>query len=314
MKNSKSLLAILVLLGAAAILSSCKKTKTTTKDSIEYTYIKEGNEKAAQGDYLLYNLEISAHIDSIKKDTVIYATVNNPFPGYLLTNDSTPINNGMDEIMLHLRKGDSINFEAPAKVIFGDNFPPFLKEDQAMKVKIGAFEIMDEEGIQAYYEKVMAAEGEKSAERAKDRVVEEAATIEAYGKENGLDLQKTENGLYYVIEQEGTGDPVAEGDAMQVNYAGYLLDGTLFDTSWESVAKENGIYNENRPAYEPLPVSVGMGQVIPGWDEGLMLLKKGSKGKFIIPSPLGYGENGAGAMIPPNSILVFDVEVMEVGK
>jgi FKBP-type peptidyl-prolyl cis-trans isomerase len=57
-----------------------------------------------------------------------------------------------------------------------------------------------------------------------------------------------------------------------------------------------------------------MGQVIPGWDEGLMLLKKGSKAKFIIPSPLAYGENGAGALIPANSILVFDVEVTDVQK
>jgi FKBP-type peptidyl-prolyl cis-trans isomerase len=57
-----------------------------------------------------------------------------------------------------------------------------------------------------------------------------------------------------------------------------------------------------------------MGQVIPGWDEGLMLLKKGSKAKLIIPSPLGYGESGAGALIPANSILVFDVEVTDSKK
>jgi FKBP-type peptidyl-prolyl cis-trans isomerase len=73
------------------------------------------------------------------------------------------------------------------------------------------------------------------------------------------------------------------------------------------------MFSEERP-YEPLPVSVGLGQVIPGWDEGLMLLKKGSKAKLIIPSPLGYGESGAGAMIPPNSILVFDVEVTDSKK
>jgi FKBP-type peptidyl-prolyl cis-trans isomerase len=57
-----------------------------------------------------------------------------------------------------------------------------------------------------------------------------------------------------------------------------------------------------------------MGQVIPGWDEGLLLLKKGSKAKFLIPSPLAYGEAGAGALIPANSILVFDVEVTDVQK
>ncbi|UZD21474.1 FKBP-type peptidyl-prolyl cis-trans isomerase [Algoriphagus halophytocola] len=307
MKNSKSLLAILVLLVGIGTLTSCKKTKVTENDGIEYTYVKEGNEKAPNGEFLLYNLEISTASDS-----VIYSTNDQPFPGYLMANDSMPVTNGMDEIFKGLRKGDSIAFEANAKVIFGNNFPPFLKEEDMIKVRLGAFEIMNEEAIQAYFEKVMAAEDEKKAERAKERLVEEDKIIQDYIAEKGLNAQKTESGLYYVIEEEGTGDPVTPGTTMHVDYAGYLIDGTLFDTSIESLAKEHDIFNENRPSYEPLPVTVGMGQVIPGWDEGLLLLKEGSKGKFIIPSPLAYGENGAGAMIPANSVLVFDVDVADV--
>ncbi len=308
MKNSNSLLAILALLVSVSTLTSCKKTKVTEKDGIEYTYVKEGNEKAPNGEFLLYNLQILTATDS-----VIYSTADNPFPGYLQANDSMPVSNGMDEIFLGLRKGDSIAFESNAKTIFGDNFPPFMKEDDVVKVRLGAFEIMNEEAIQAYFEKVMAAEEVKKAERAAERIIEEDKIIQEYIKEKGLEAQKTESGLYYVIEEEGTGEPVTPGTTMTVDYAGYLLDGTLFDTSIEAVAKENNMFNENRPGgYTPLPVSVGMGQVIPGWDEGLLLLKKGSKGKFLIPSPLAYGENGAGAMIPANSVLVFDVDVAEV--
>jgi len=128
-----------------------------------------------------------------------------------------------------------------------------------------------------------------------------------------LKAQKTQSGLYYVIEKEGTGEPTTPGTTLYVNYAGYLLGGALFDTSWPEVAKANNQFDEARP-YEPLPVNVGIGQVIPGWDEGLMLLKKGSKAKLIIPSPLGYGESGAGELIPANSILVFDVEVTNSQK
>lgn len=308
MKNSNSLLAILALLVSASTLTSCKKTKVTEKDGIEYTYVKEGNEKAPNGEFLLYNLQILTATDS-----VIYSTADNPFPGYLQANDSMPVSNGMDEIFLGLRKGDSIAFESNAKIIFGDNFPPFMKEDDVVKVRLGAFEIMNEEAIQAYFEKVMAAEEVKKAERAAERIIEEDKIIQDYIKEKGLEAQKTESGMYYVIEEEGTGEPVTPGTTMTVDYAGYLLDGTLFDTSIEAVAKENNMFNENRPGgYTPLAVSVGMGQVIPGWDEGLLLLKKGSKGKFLIPSPLAYGENGAGAMIPANSVLVFDVDVAEV--
>ncbi len=308
MKNNKSLLAIIVLMLGISLISSCQKKKVTEKDGIEYTYVKEGNEKAPNGNFLLYNLEITTASDS-----VIYSTATQPFPGYLQANDSIPATNGMDEIFLNLRKGDSIAFESTAKIIFGENFPPFLKEDDMVKVRLGAFEIMDQAEIETFFNQTMEAEELKSAERAKELVAEEAKTIEAYVAEKGLDANKTESGLYYVIEEEGTGDAVTPGTTMYVNYAGYLLDGTLFDTSIESLAKEHNVFNPNRP-YEPLPVNVGMGQVIPGWDEGLLLLKQGSKGKFLIPSPLAYGENGAGGAIGPNAILVFDVEVMDVQK
>jgi FKBP-type peptidyl-prolyl cis-trans isomerase FkpA len=309
MKNHKSLLALLVLLVGTSILFSCqKKTKVTEKDGIEYTYIKEGTEKAPNGSFLLYNLDITTATDS-----VIYSTAEQPFPGYLMANDSLPPTNGMDEIFLALKKGDSIQFQAPVKVIFGANFPPTMKEDDIVKVKLGAFEIMDQEAIEKFFNETMEAEDKKRAERAVGLIAEEAKRIEAYIQEKGLNASKTESGLYYVIEKEGSGEATSVGNTMYVNYAGYLLDGKVFDTSIPEVAKANNVFNEGRP-YEPLPVNVGMGQVIPGWDEGLMLLKKGSKAKFIIPSPLGYGENGAGAMIPPNSILVFDVEVTNVQK
>jgi FKBP-type peptidyl-prolyl cis-trans isomerase len=309
MKNQTSLLAILVLMMGTTILTSCqKKTKVTEKDGIEYTYIKEGSEKAPNGSFLLYNLKITTGTDS-----VIYSTADQPFPGYLMANDSMPTQNGMDEIFSNLRKGDSIQFESTAKVIFGENFPPSMRGEDVVKVNLGAFEIMDQAGIEAFFNKTMEAEDKKKAERAVVLLAEESKTIEAYLKEKGLNGTKTASGLYYVIEREGTGETTTPNTTMYVDYAGYLLDGTLFDTSIPEIAKANNIFNEQRP-YEPLPVNVGMGQVIPGWDEGLLLLKKGSKAKFIIPSPLGYGENGAGSSIPANSILVFDVEVKNVQK
>jgi FKBP-type peptidyl-prolyl cis-trans isomerase len=308
MKNQTSLLAILVLMMGTTILTSCQKTKVTEKDGIEYTYIKEGKEKAPNGSFLLYNLKITTDTDS-----VIYSTADQPFPGYLMANDSMPTNNGMDEIFLGLRKGDSIQFQATARTIFGENFPPSMRGEDFVKVSLGAFEIMDQAAIEAFFNKTMEAEDKKKAERAVVLLAEEAKTIEDYLNEKGLNGNKTASGLYYVIEREGTGETTTPNTTMYVDYAGYLLDGTLFDTSIPEIAKANNIFNQQRP-YEALPVNVGLGQVIPGWDEGLLLLKKGSKAKFIIPSPLGYGENGAGSSIPPNSILVFDVEVKNVQK
>ena len=308
MKNYKSLVLVLALITGVSTLSSCQKTKVTEKDAIEFTYIKEGTEKPANGNFLLYNLEILTQADS-----VIYSTLTQPFPGYLMANDTIKAQNGMDEIFLSLRKGDSITFEAAAKIIFSGNQPAPIKENDVIKVRLGAYEVKTEAEMQAFYEEAMQKEQEKAAERAKALLVEEAKSIEAYLTKNNLKAQKTESGLYYVIEKEGTGEVTTPGTTMYVNYAGYLLGGPLFDTSWPELAKANNMFSEERP-YEPLPVNVGMGQVIPGWDEGLMLLKKGSKAKLIIPSPLGYGEAGAGEMIPANSILVFDVEVTDVQK
>jgi FKBP-type peptidyl-prolyl cis-trans isomerase len=308
MKNYKSVVLVLALLTGVSTLSSCQKTKVTEKDAIEFTYIKEGKEKPANGDFLLYNLEILTQSDS-----VIYSTLTQPFPGYLMANDTIKPQNGMDEIFLSLRKGDSITFEAAAKIVFSGNQPAPIKEDDKIKVRLGAYEMKTEAEMQAFYEEAMMKEQAKSAERAKTLLVEEAKTIDAYLAKNNLKGQKTASGLVYVIEREGTGDSTTVGSTLYVNYAGYLLDGPLFDTSYPELAKANNMFSEERP-YEPLPVNVGMGQVIPGWDEGLMLLKKGSKAKLIIPSPLGYGEGGAGAMIPANSILVFDVEVTDIKK
>ena len=109
-------------------------------------------------------------------------------------------------------------------------------------------------------------------------------------------MKKTESGLFYNITKEGTGLSPSKGSKVSVHYKGSLIDGSVFDSS----------YQRN----EPIEFSVGIGQVIQGWDEGIMLLKKGASARFVIPSDLGYGAQGAGANIPPNSTLIFDVELI----
>jgi len=109
---------------------------------------------------------------------------------------------------------------------------------------------------------------------------------------------ETESGLRYKILQNGDGKKAAKGATVSVHYKGQLLDGTVFDSS----------YKRKQPIEFPL----GVGQVIPGWDEGIQLLKVGDKARLVIPSNLGYGPRGAGGVIPPNATLIFDVELMAV--
>jgi len=114
---------------------------------------------------------------------------------------------------------------------------------------------------------------------------------------------KTASGLEYITEHEGTGDTPQKGKSVTVHYTGWLdkngePDSQSFDSS----------YSRN----QPFTFTIGIGQVIRGWDEGVMDMKVGEKRRLFIPSDLGYGAHGAGRVIPPHAKLIFDVELLKV--
>ena len=112
-------------------------------------------------------------------------------------------------------------------------------------------------------------------------------------------FDQTDSGLRYKIIQKGSGAQAEKGKSVSVHYEGSLDNGQVFDSSYRRK--------------DPITFTLGIGQVIQGWDEGIALLKEGDKARFVIPSYLGYGERGAGGVIPPNATLVFDVELVKVG-
>lgn len=132
----------------------------------------------------------------------------------------------------------------------------------------------------------------------KKKTVDQAAldqeTITNYINDNQLDAKATGSGLYYVITTQGSGPQPTASSSVKVNYKGYLTNGSVFDES-----KSGGYFTS-------------LQQVIKGWQEGIPYFKKGGKGVLLIPSALGYGSQGAGS-IPPNSVLIFDIELLEVG-
>ena len=126
---------------------------------------------------------------------------------------------------------------------------------------------------------------------------------------------KTPTGLQYSILKKGTGVKPTEGKDIYVHYAGYLEDGSLFDSSYEAINKTYGKFDQNRAnqnGYQPFPFKYGnKGGLIAGFLEGINYMNFNDKAIFFIPANLGYGAQGAGNVIPPNSNIIFEVEILE---
>ncbi|MCP9269284.1 FKBP-type peptidyl-prolyl cis-trans isomerase [Xenorhabdus sp. XENO-1] len=154
--------------------------------------------------------------------------------------------------------------------------------DQEIQQILGAFEVKVKHATQAKAEK----EADENAEKG-------AKYSEQFAKESGV--VKTKTGLLYKIEKEGSGKTPTEKDTVVVNYKGSLIDGKVFDSSYER--KE--------------PLTIGLDRIIPGWKEGLQHVKKGGKITLVIPPDLAYGKASL-PNIPANSTLVFDIELLDI--
>lgn len=144
-----------------------------------------------------------------------------------------------------------------------------------------------------------AVEAFRTFEGAREkRIAEEKAKMAAELDKIAAGFESTESGLRYQYIQKGSGKRAVKGNKVAVHYKGQLVNGMEFDNSYKRK--------------QPIEFTVGVGQVIEGWDEGIMLLNVGDKARFVIPSQLGYGSRGAGGVIPPNATLIFDVELVDV--
>ena len=140
---------------------------------------------------------------------------------------------------------------------------------------------------------------EKIFNEGKNKIKENNQTLETKKFEQIKEgMQQTPSGLYYKITKQGEGKRAEKGNVVAVHYSGKLVSGQEFDNSFRRG--------------QPIEFPVGIGQVIRGWDEGILLLKEGDAATFLIPPDLGYGARGAGGVIPPNAWLIFDVELVKV--
>jgi FKBP-type peptidyl-prolyl cis-trans isomerase FkpA len=286
------------LLGIATLAAHAQGGLQTTAKGVQcQIFTHNPGEKVKQNDVITFH-----YIQKTDKDSVLFSSY---VAGHTVQAQIHPSQNVADlmDIFPLLALNDSAMVKVPTDSIFKGHEearPPFFPKSSYLTFIIKITKVQSLEAAMAE----RTAAGEKLKQQ-------EATDVNAYLAANKLALVTTASGLKYTVTKPSALRKALAGDTVLVNYVGSLINGKVFDTSIESVAKASGLDQPGRP-YEPISVVLGQGQVIPGWDEGLALLHEGSKAKFVIPSALAYGEKGGGQVIPPYSTLLFDIEVVKV--
>lgn len=250
-------------------------------------------------------------VETLKHDKAGVVSMANAGPGtngsqFFITHNPTPHLDGGYNVFAQVLSGQEIVTDIGGVDRMGSDRP-------VEKVVLNHVEIIRVGGEAKKWDAGQAfLDGRQGVEDAKKA---KTAAIEAQIDEAYPEATKSASGLRYIIETVGDGPKPEIGQVVRVNYSGYLMDGSLFDSSIPEIARAGGTYDPRREPYEPLPMQYGpMARVIEGWKEGIQLLNVGGKAKLIIPPHLGYGSRGAGGVIPPNASLVFDVELVRIEK
>ena len=279
---------------AASVMSACSDNSPypgykKTESGMYYRYFTQNEGRTANvGDVVEVNL--SYFLMKADGDSLIYTTTTLPEAAFDMVREPT-FPGDLYEGFAMMHKGDSMSMIMSADSVFLRQFrvpilPAFVTPGDMIRWEVKMNDLMTEEEFNAVQEAKEAA-----------AFVEAQQVLDAFLAENGIEAEPTESGLIYICTQPGKGPQPQVGQNVKVHYSGKLLDGTGFDSSYER--------------NEPISFPLGMGHVIPGWDEGIALMHKGEKGVLYIPAKLAYGGRNAGP-IPPYSNLIFEVELVDI--
>ncbi len=286
MKQTLSLFAFILLIAISSCNTEKSVTFETTESGIEYKIV-ETTEDARVPQF---NEVLELDAEYYWQDSLMFTSADFPEAFKIGYRESTYLGS-LDESFGLLKEGDSAVIRIDAfefyKNAAGSPPPDFMTEGDKLEFRLRLKKIFTEEEIKKEMEELSAIQMEQEKEMR-----------DVYIANNQIEVEPTESGLYYVEEAKGKGKQPKEGDEVVVHYTGKLINGQVFDSS---VDRD-----------EPFSFPLGQGRVIPGWDEGIALMKVGGKAKLVIPSHLGYGEMGAGGAIPPFATLIFEVELLEV--
>jgi FKBP-type peptidyl-prolyl cis-trans isomerase FkpA len=297
-----------VLFGLLLLLCvACDKSEKETPSGLKFKIVKAGDGVLPEPKQIvLFN-----YVFKDSKDSTWADTFKEEFPQAMQIADSMAIatEGGLIQMFRFLSKGDSATTSMPIKTFFSEvaraPIPYGIDTTLTLSFSFKIKDILSEEGF-------MAFQNEWLEKRNAEQLVKDTNIIDSFLSEKGIVAEKTESGLRYIITKPGKGENGKSGQTAKVNYTGYLIDGTYFDSSIKAVAEEKGLYNPMREPYSPYDVTIDQTGVIKGWHEALKLMNKGAKATFYIPSTLAYGPQQRSEVIKANSILVFEMEVVDV--
>ena len=305
-----------MLVGAIALFAACTQASRETPSGFKFNMVKEGaGELPRPTQFVVFNFRVTDSEDSVWADTYTRG-----YPEFARVQDSSRIadEDGITQMLRMCSKGDSVTFSISIADLFRDfakaPVPPHMDSTRIVQYNISVKDIVNQEDFDAYQQQVEQDYYAFVTKSAEEQLGKDTVAIDAYLSGKSIEAQKLPSGIRYIISKEGNGPTATSGQTVTVHYAGYMLDGTYFDTSLKEKAQQEGLFDPGRDAqngYEPYEVTIDQTSVIQGWHEALKVLNEGAEGTFYIPSTLAYGPR-ANNKIKANSVLVFDLQMVDI--
>lgn len=294
---------------AVILLAACQQNFKKGDKGLEYKIISTGKgPKIKTGQFM--QLHIAQYINNGKTDSLLNDSRTNGAP-IIEPFDSTTVPPEYFKILSQVKKNDSLVIRLIVDSMFAQNptsMPPFIKKGYHFITTVKVVNIFNtrEQADSANVAEMKIKQVKDSIESIKI-LAQDDKTLQDYFKKNNIKATKTPLGAYVEMIQPGAGTIIDTSVVVKVNYTGRTLDGKMFDSNTDS----------SKGHVEPLVVNLtndmSLGtSVIKGWTDGLKTINKGTKAKFYIPSPLAYGKQKMGEDLAANSILIFDIEVLDV--
>ena len=288
----------LLAIGFLILASGCNNPRfTKLKGGLEYKIIKGNDNKEVK-----YGNTIQFRVQQYYNDSLMATPYDSV--AQIMEVDSMKLPPEYVEIFLKAKKGDSIVTRISTDTIAKYNqLPPFAKEHQFFGYRFKIVDVItDPKQAEALKNTTMQSMRRVDSLSIEKQKGIDDKTITDYLAKNNIQAVKTPQGTYVEVQVPGTGEAIDSGKAVSVLYKGMLLDGKIFDQSYDSAGAPT----------KPFTFVVAQQGAIEGWSDGMVYFKKGGKGRLFIPSARAYGSRGAGGDIKPNTPIMFEITIADV--